>query len=465
MRALTHRDTWSVLLLGGALTLSCKGETVRGDSSSESSWGEPVLLDTGDLGSRHVAMNEAGAAVAAWNRLDAFGNEYELYASLYTPGAGWSEAALLAVHSDGMRVAIDDDGNALVIWQDELDTDPPVPSIWARRYTVGIGWEATEPVNADRTVHGSLWDIAMAPDGSALALWSEFIGDEHAPEDWLLLSSYYQPGEGWGSAVQIASGTEPWQWELQLDMNPSGNALVVWRQPTGEFDVDLAETIRSSHSASGSEWTTPESIQSEVGRQADDPEDDANSTPDAAIDPQGNGIALWSQFNDDSWKLWANRFDATGGWEGAELLSAGGDATNTSLDMDAEGNAVAIWAESHGDDCSIWSRRSTLESGWEDPEPIGPAGDGPCLHVHVVAGAAGDAIATWWQLDSYWSNRYTPGVGWSEAEAFDHATHLAIDGRDVAVDGDGNAMVVFVVAPSDAPEDAELWVNMSPRSQ
>jgi len=246
-------------------------------------------------------------------------------------------------------------------------------------------------------------------------------------------------------------------------MNPSGNALVIWRQESGTFDVDLVETIWSSHSATGSEWTTPESIQSEVGEQGGNPFRNQFSYPHVAVDPQGNGIAAWSQSNDESWTVWTSRFDASGGWEGAELLSTSPlDATHASLAMDADGNAIAIWVQSAYVDCSIWSRRYTLDTGWGAPEPIAAtAAWSNCDYAKVAVGAAGDAVAVWRvRFGSYWSNRYTPGQGWSEPEAFD----IDMEVVDFAVDGDGTAMVALR-RYYEAEDKINLWVSISTRPQ
>jgi len=414
----------------------------------DSSWGNPVLLDIGHPGAGRVAMNQDGAAVVVWTRFEDDYEDYDIAASLYTPGEGWGATELVAPDREEAEYAgIDDEGNALVTWDHS-------GQISARRYAVGVGWEATEVVNADRAEDASRCSVAMAANGSALAVWAEHVTDA----EWPLLSSQYQPGEGWASAVPIAVGTETD--ELLLAVNPSGNALALWTQYTGDVLLGtLGETLWSSHWEAGSEWTAPESIQS----------DDAISYPDVAIDPQGNGIAVWRGSNDEGSKLWTNRFDASSGWEGAEPLSTTPlDASQTSLDMDADGNAVAVWVQSaSGDDCSVWSRPYTLESGWGDPEMIGAARKGTCFGVKVAVGAAGDAVAMWgnqfevydgenrYLSRRYWSTRYTPGLGWSEAEAFD----VDIELEDFDVDGDGNAMALLNRSYRD------LFVSISTRPQ
>jgi len=417
----------------------------------ESSWGEPVRLDYGRINGCQIAMNDAGAAVVGCTSWNGDWGAYHAVAAVYTPSEGWGQNEVIAtVETEVVRVAIDDEATVLVLWQEAHPYEERPPNFWTKRYSEFAIHEDAEPVNPDRSVRGELPQLAIAADGSALTVWNEY-----EAADGLVQSSHYLPGEGWGGAVPIAVATKPL--ELQLAMNPSGNALVVWRQEAGDSELGtLEETTWSSHGAAGSEWTTPEAIHAEVGQQRNNT-DSQESAPDVAIDPQGNGIVVWSQFTDESWKVWTNRFDASEGWEGAELLSTAPlDATHPSLDMDADGNAVAIWAQSASSDCGVWSRRYTPASGWADPELIGPRG-GPCFALKIAVGAAGDAVAVWSQFGDYRSNRYTPGVGWSEAEVF-----VDVDVADVAVDGHGNAMAVL---RRDYPEadETNLLISTSTR--
>lgn len=164
-----------------------------------------MLIDTGEVGGGQVAMNDAGAAVIGWTQRASW-EEMRVYASLYTPGEGWGEGELLAAAGTNVQVAIDDEGNALVIWEG-IDAEQPAPNLWTRRYTVGVGWEETDPVDPDDTDWGSLPSIAMAADGSALAVWSDYGSTEARVQ-----SSHYEPGGGWGDTVPIGVGTWPEEW-------------------------------------------------------------------------------------------------------------------------------------------------------------------------------------------------------------------------------------------------------------
>jgi len=249
-------------------------------------------------------------------------------------------------------------------------------------------------------------------------------------------------------------------------MNPSGSALTIWRQELG--DDSLAEvTLWSSRAVAGSEWTLPEPISEMSHPGPPFTAYEGASYPDLAMDAQGNGMAVWGQFFDERWQLWANRFDASSGWEGAQLISTPElDAGRAHVGMDAEGNATVMWEQSGGN-CGVWLLRYTLESGWGEPKLLGQ-GEG-CGIADVVVGAAGDTLAVWLEFYAWypavdlpnagsWAMRYTPGIGWGEREDMDSPLYAAPTYEGVAIDGDGNILLV-------GTGYNVIWANISPRPE
>lgn len=388
-------------------------------------WGEPQLLETDDGGilTAEIAMNDAGAAVVAW--FHSGSEAARVSAALYTPDAGWHEAELLG--DDGTdveqpRVAIDDEGSASVIWRATED----VPNLRSWRYTVVSGWEETEFVNPDAASAAYTPDVAMDANDTTLVVWNEYDGTNYD-----LWSSRFTPDEGWASAVPVQLESE--SNAPTLAVNPSGDTLVVWSQ-THEQQHD----VWASGSAAGIGWTSPESIQS-VGS-------DLGQEPDLAIDPEGNGIAVWHQYRDGSVRVWANRFATGLGWGTPETIeTAPQGAYFPRIGMDGAGNAVAVWRQSDSTRYDIWSNRYTVGSGWGMPKLISGAAQ-HCQPPEIAVGSAGDGVAVWTQTDSdgpgLWASRYVPGVGWGEPELVDARPGLS-QGYDVAIDGEGKAIVVW----------------------
>ena len=66
-----------------------------------------------------------------------------------------------------------------------------------------------------------------------------------------------------------------------------------------------------------------------------------------AIDPMGNGLAVWLQYDRDSYPdgsaIWANRYRVSGGWGAAERIENPRDSSEPALAMDPNGNALVVW--------------------------------------------------------------------------------------------------------------------------
>lgn len=414
-----------------------------GDCSDacDGSWGTPERLETDDGGilGAEIAMNDDGAAVAAWSQGGAL---LGVSAALYTPEAGWGEAELLGadgVEVDPPRVAIDDGGAASVIWRANEDA----PNLRARRYEVGSGWEGTAFVNPDAASAAFTPDVAMNADDTTWAVWLEYDGTHYD-----LWASRFTPDEGWASAVPVQSESE--SNPPTLATNASGDTLVVWSQTH-----EQQHHVWASAFDPNSTWTPPEVIQT-VGS-------DLGQEPDLAIDVDGNALAVWHQYRDGGAHVWANRFTPGAGWGAPEIIeTAPQGAYFPRIGMDGVGNAVAAWRQSDGSVYDIWSNRYTRGSGWGSPELISGTAKF-CQSPEIAVGSAGDVVAVWTQGDTerggLWANRFVPGAGWGESELVDGGPGLWL-GYDVAIDGEGNAIVVW--SHSDGGS-FDLWSSTSRR--
>jgi hypothetical protein len=117
------------------------------------------------------------------------------------------------------------------------------------------------------------------------------------------------------------------------------------------------------------------------------------------------------------------------------------------LGMDGDGNVVAVWRRSAGDMHEIWSNGYSVDSGWSDAVKIS-SGVGVSWGANIAVNRAGDAVAAWSHdsggdgVNLVWTNRYTPGTGWGDAELV-HPTTQAYNQAEVVIDGEGNAIVVW----------------------
>jgi len=97
-------------------------------------------------------------------------------------------------------------------------------------------------------------------------------------------------------------------------------------------------------------WGTAELLESNNVGDAYDPQ--------IAIDPDGNAIAIWRQSDGSHINIYTNYFDGTA-WDTAELIETDntGNASTPQIAIDADGNAIAVWSQDDGSLSSIYANR------------------------------------------------------------------------------------------------------------
>ncbi len=189
---------------------------------------EPVL-DVSAAGQNaeepQVAIDAAGNAVAVWSRFD--GAKFIVQASFQGAGGGaWSSAADLSAsgeNSSDPQVAIDAAGNAIAVWARE---NSPTLRVQAARHPAGGAWEPG--VNLSRLGDSAEEpEVAMAPGGDAMAVWSRTEGSPRVVE-----GSAMPAGGAWEAPSVISvigqNASEP-----EVAADPTGNRVAVWAREDG----------------------------------------------------------------------------------------------------------------------------------------------------------------------------------------------------------------------------------------
>ena len=411
----------------------------------ERKWGTPQRIETDNpfgAFNPQLAFDPNGNAVAVWHQAD--GIPRDIWANRYTPSNGWGTAERIEDNDLGgagkHQVAIDANGNALAVWS---QWDGTRTNIWSNRYTPSGGWSTPERVENNDAGETQDPQVAIDASANALAVWQE--SDGKRINIW---ANRYTPSGGWGTARLIETNDAGDALKPQVAIDPSGKALAVWSQSDG-----TRTNIWANRYTPIVRWVTAELIET------DDTGDALN--PQVAIDPRGNALAVWSQSNGTRINIWSNRYAPSSGWATAELIEANdaGDAGNPQVVIDPSGNALAVWEQFDGMRQSIWANRYTPSDRWGTAGPIEDDDAGNASEPQVAIDPRGNALAVWRQTDgprqNVWANRYTPSRGWATAGPIEDDVGAALTPQ-VAIDPSGNAIAVW--GQSDGTRD-NIWAN------
>ena len=272
-------------------------------------WGraKPIQQDFATL-SRNpdLTINPQGAALAVWVQ---DGEGRGVWASRFAPPEGWAPPVQIATglpttNFDVPEVAMDDQGNAVAVW--EQSKPETTPKMWASRYTESDGWKAPEAIEKDAP--GPIndfphCDVAMDPKGNAIAVWERSGGEGESPSIW---ANRFTTSKGWGTAEVLESSAHS-AGEPRLVIDGEGNAIAVWHQPDGKRVRIWANRLTASRG-----WAGAELIEQT-------PSGDSHR-PDIAIAPQGEAVVVWTHGKKKAQRIWSNRFTPSDGWGTAQAL-------------------------------------------------------------------------------------------------------------------------------------------------
>jgi len=143
-------------------------------------WGTAGLIEnnTGEAYNPQIAFDANGNAIAVWRQFD--GTRYNIWANRYDAATGsWGTAELIETDTGwavAPQIAIDANGNAIAVW---VQSDGTRDSIWANRYVPGAGWGTAELVETDNAGHAYYPQVAIDANGNAIAVWDQDDGTRY----------------------------------------------------------------------------------------------------------------------------------------------------------------------------------------------------------------------------------------------------------------------------------------------
>jgi hypothetical protein len=359
-------------------------------------------------------------------------------------GYYWND--LVSTHPS---IAIDNQGNIHVIWEDR-DYGP-----WGGGSTDTEILHALYDINTNQwsnvscvsdPVDGEDWNIDLSDEpsiavdsqGNAHAVWKDYT-DGPWGDDIDILHSFYNKTTGkWSNATCVSDSVDWVDWNVGNSMYPSiavdsnDNAHVVWSDYTNGpwgSGSDL-EILHSIYNSTLRQWSNATCVS--------DPVDWVNwntgssSSPSIAIDSNDNAHVVWGDLTNgpwgSDWDILHSYFNpTTKQWSNATCVSDPidwvdwnvGNSLGASITMDSNGNGHVTWTENT---------------------------DGPWGTDKEILYSSYNAITKQWTNASCISDGFG-GTNWNDADS---------GYSSIAVDSNDNVFVVWVDATNGPWGDGSL---------
>ena len=143
-----------------------------------------------------------------------------------------------------------------------------------------------------------------------------------------------------------------------------------------------------------------------------------------AFDPYGNAMAVFEQFTEGVYRIYANQFlPDRGGWQRPIIVDAGPrNAYMARVAFDRKGDAIAIFKQSDGNIYRIYANHFIRSKGWQKPVEI-DSGTGDADGHQITFDADGNAAVVFEQkfmgIYRIYANQYRGKEGWQGAVAID----------------------------------------------
>lgn len=268
-----------------------------------------------------IKTNARGAAVMAW--VEYGFQTSHVYGSLFAPGVGWSVPTLLdgadTFIQTAPRAAIDDGGNATVVWT-AVDMGNAFSAAFVAGFQASTGlWFIESPVSSAVRADGA--DVAVTSEGKTIVVWSQ----RDTPSISHLYGLLYAVGTP-PSGAQRIEGFLGTSFYPAIATDGAGRAYVAAAMALGPI---TSITLTTYTPATG--WDGGQVMQSATPL-----------TIVAASDAGGNLTVGWTTFLNEAWL--ARNLHASG-WQVGVRVAAANSIQGLSVAAADDGSAAAAYAE------------------------------------------------------------------------------------------------------------------------
>lgn len=296
---------------------------------------------------------------------------------------------------------------------------------------IALPWHSPVVVNAGI---GGVTDLEIAMDGSgnAIVVWSQANAEIYARR--------YTPAGGWDTAALLDSSGDVG--EPGIAMDSSGNAIAVWTRGTLQTEPLQVPSVYVNRYTPLSGWNTAALLAT------------SSRYPQIAMAGSGDAFAVWQGLSPNcstrpclvATYVYASRYTPAGGWVPTGSLGGGfsinGEPRIAAADS---GNAIAVWCYGGGlppssTPYSVYANRYTSSQGWDGSTLLD--GDGAC-YPDIAMDNTGNAGAVWKKAaNDIYGTWFTPSDGWGSVSLLDGLSG-EVGYPGVTMDGSGTAIAVW----------------------
>ncbi|MCP4594162.1 MAG: exo-alpha-sialidase, partial [bacterium] len=354
---------------------------VAHSADNGASWAAPALLntngttDSGNDWSPQVASDGSGNWVSVWysdENLPGAGTDNDIFVTTFSLVPGFSPTAALNTNANTdsaedsfVKMASDDAGNWVAVWQSEEDLGGTIGGDWdilvATSADYGGTWSAPAALNtsADSDVNDDAKPvIATDGDGTWIALWHSYedLGGTLGTDGDILFALSTDDGVSWTAPAPVntnAATDTGHDGSAKLATDGLGNWVAVWVSYDdlgGAIGTD-PDILVATSSDDGTTWTAPAALNSQAATDA--------AALDYAVhidtDGAGNWVVVWDSANDAvggnqaGMDIMVSRSSDNGAsWTAMAVLNSNAfanSATDTycTIAPDSAGNWLAVW--------------------------------------------------------------------------------------------------------------------------
>ncbi|MBS1890566.1 MAG: hypothetical protein JST59_04690 [Actinobacteria bacterium] len=415
-----HLPTTRLLLAPLALLLLLLAFAGRAEAGA---WGPSVPISTAGQYSSHVRLGSdaAGDQVAVWER-NAGTNEFVVEAAVRPAQGSWSTPVEVSTVAPGPRnpdVAVNSTGEAIVVWQQGTISGAGIKAAlgdtsgnWDAPETVSVGFDLSHPtVGIDdngnavaawreelpnteygtgvRVLEGGAWGSLQTYGPNSASYESQLLAVDPAGDAVLVM--YYEgaieavnrsAGGSWGAVETLKSGIAARVQAPQLAISANGEATAIWANGTsGNASIEAARM-----DAAGI-WGNTEVLPA-FGTDL--------HQPSIAIDDTGKATAIWANYSYiGGWAFESATQEAGEAWTAAPAFTVPVESYEPQIKLMPSGAATVIWWPWRGSahHYAVTAAERAADGSWGPELELGDEGEEIYYPVFTTDAAGGVTVA------------------------------------------------------------------------